>query len=60
MKSDGIFARVPRGKFENVSGGLGLWLSGRALAWHVRGPGFNPQHHIKIKVLCPPATKKYI
>jgi hypothetical protein len=25
--------------------GLGLWLSGTMLAWHVQGPGFDPQHH---------------
>ena len=22
----------------------GMWLSGRALASHVRGPGFDPRH----------------
>uniref|UniRef100_A0A8D2H0C0 SPATA31-like domain-containing protein n=1 Tax=Urocitellus parryii TaxID=9999 RepID=A0A8D2H0C0_UROPR len=33
--------------------------SGNALAWQAQGAGFDPQHHKKIKMLCPPKTKKY-
>ncbi len=41
----------------NISG-WGCGLSGSALAWHAWGAGFDPQHHIKIKMLCPPKTEK--
>lgn len=27
---------------------LAMWLNGNALAKHAQGPGFDPQHHLKI------------
>jgi hypothetical protein len=30
---------------QNISTGLEIWLRGETLAWHVRGPAFNLQHH---------------
>jgi len=31
------------GNFRNRGKGLGIWLSGRALAEQAQGPGFRPQ-----------------
>ena len=32
---------------------MGMWLSGRAFALHVKGPGFDPRHlHILLLFLC--------
>ena len=33
-------------KFHPISGYIymGMWLSGRAFALHVKGPGFDPRH----------------
>jgi hypothetical protein len=31
-------------KTTNVCMSMGMWLSGRAFALHVKGPGFDPRH----------------
>ncbi len=36
--------RPPHGFDRPLSDCQGMWLSGRAFASHVKGPGFNPRH----------------
>uniref|UniRef100_A0A8D2IN31 Coiled-coil domain-containing protein 72 n=1 Tax=Urocitellus parryii TaxID=9999 RepID=A0A8D2IN31_UROPR len=38
--------------------GLGMWLKRYRARLACMRPGFNPQHHIQTKMLCPLITKK--